>query len=54
MAWRQLLETDLGGPEMTTAQQAAVLDSVVVTRLLLDSLDRWMLGQVGALGREPA
>jgi len=45
MAWRRVLETDLGGADMMTSQQAAVLDSVVVTRLMLDSIDRWMLEQ---------
>lgn len=44
-AWRAELEDDLGGPEAITAQQRAVLDAVSVTKLMLDSMDRWLLEQ---------
>ncbi len=42
-AWRADLVRDLGG-EVST-QQAAVIDLAVRTRLLLDSVDTWLLSQ---------
>ncbi|HTK89312.1 MAG TPA: hypothetical protein VL948_03610 [Verrucomicrobiae bacterium] len=50
IGWRRALEHDMGAPGTITAQQAAVLDSVVVTRLLLDSIDAWLLEQDGGTG----
>ncbi len=41
--WRADLVRDLGG-EVST-QQAAVIDLAVRTRLLLDSVDVWLLAQ---------
>jgi hypothetical protein len=45
LAWRRELEADLGGPEGLTAQQRAVVDVASTTKLLLDSVDRWLLEQ---------
>ena len=42
-AWRADLMRDLGG-DVTTAQ-AALIDLAVRTRLLLDSIDAWLLAQ---------
>jgi len=39
------LEDDLGGHETITATQRAVLEAVSVTKLMLDSVDRWLLEQ---------
>src|SRR5258705_13755383 len=47
--WRLELEGDLGGPEAITAQQRAVLDVASVTKVLLDSVDRWLLEQEDGL-----
>jgi hypothetical protein len=44
-AWRAELEDDLGGHETITATQRAVLEAVSVTKLMLDSVDRWLLEQ---------
>jgi hypothetical protein len=43
MAWRAQLVADLGG-ELSTQQQA-ILDIAVRTKLLLDSVDSWMVRQ---------
>jgi hypothetical protein len=45
LAWRRELEADLGGPEAFTAQQRAIVDVASTTKLLLDSVDRWLLEQ---------
>jgi hypothetical protein len=42
-AWRAELVRDLGGAVST--QQAAVIDLAVTTKLLLDSIDAWLLTQ---------
>src|SRR5881396_3653686 len=42
-AWKADLVRDLGGDVST--QQAAVIDLAVRTRLLLDSIDTWLLTQ---------
>jgi len=47
--WRVELEGDLGGPAAVTAQQRAVLDVASVTKVLLDSVDRWLLEQEDGL-----
>ncbi|TMB19166.1 MAG: hypothetical protein E6J71_11335 [Deltaproteobacteria bacterium] len=43
--WRNEILTDLGGREAVTAQQLAVLDVAVRTKLMLDSIDSWILEQ---------
>lgn len=44
-AWRAELVADLGGKDMVTTQQAAVVDLALKTKLLLDSIDAWLLTQ---------
>jgi len=47
--WRTELEGDLGGPEAISAQQRVVIDVASTTKLLLDSVDRWLLEQADGL-----
>ncbi len=44
-AWRDELITDLGGADAVSTQQMALIDLCVRTKLLLDSLDAWLLQQ---------
>jgi hypothetical protein len=44
-AWRADLIADLGGSEVVSTQQLAVIDVAVRTKLLLDSVDAWLLTQ---------
>jgi hypothetical protein len=43
--WRRELIEDLGGPETVTVQQVALIDVAVRSKLLLDSLDTWLLNR---------
>jgi hypothetical protein len=43
--WRSELVADLGGAEAISTQQATVIDLAVKTKLLLDSIDAWLLQQ---------
>jgi hypothetical protein len=43
--WRDQLISDLGGPEQVSTQQLAVVTLAVQTRLLLQSIDNWLLRQ---------
>lgn len=43
--WRQSLLSDLGGHEQTSAQQRQIVDLAVKTKLILDSIDTWLLRQ---------
>lgn len=43
--WRAELVRDLGGPDHVSTQQAAIIDLAVKTKLLLDSIDAWLLTQ---------
>jgi hypothetical protein len=45
MAWRPQLVEDLGGAERLSAQQQALLDIVMRTKLLLDTVDHWLIRQ---------
>jgi hypothetical protein len=47
--WRADLIADLGGRDAISTQQAAVVDLAVKTKLLLDSIDAWLLTQPGSL-----
>lgn len=49
--WRAELIGDLGGQHTVTTQQRAVVDVIVKTKLLLDSVDTWILTQ-GSLVNE--
>ena len=41
--WRTDLIRDIGGPEAVSTQQVAVVDLAVKSKLLLDSIDSWLL-----------
>ena len=43
--WRADLITDLGGAERISTQQSALIDLAVRSKLLLDSIDAWLLTQ---------
>jgi len=43
--WRADVVADLGGRDAISTQQAAVIDVAAKTRLLLDSIDAWLLIQ---------
>jgi hypothetical protein len=43
--WKAALLEDLGGAERVSTQERALVDLVVRDRLLLESVDAWLLGQ---------
>lgn len=43
--WRSELIRDLGGEDSVSTQQVAVVELAVRTKLLLDSIDAWLLRQ---------
>jgi hypothetical protein len=43
--WRRELVNDLGGDDNISTQQAALVDLTVKSKLLLDSIDAWLLTQ---------
>lgn len=43
--WRNELIADLGGPDAVSVQEQAIVDLAVKTKLLLDSIDAWLLVQ---------
>jgi len=43
--WRESLIKDLGGKDAISTQQEALVDLAVKTKLLLDSIDRWLFSQ---------
>lgn len=43
--WRDELIGDLGGDTVVSTQQRALVDLVVRTKLMLDSIDAWLLKQ---------
>jgi hypothetical protein len=45
MAWRAQLVEDLGGAERLSTQQQALIDIVLRTKLLMDTVDHWLLRQ---------
>lgn len=47
--WRRELITDLGGEAAVSAQQRALVDVAVRTRLYIECLDAWLLEQEGGL-----
>jgi hypothetical protein len=51
MQWREDLMADLGGAEVVTTQQAAVIDLAVKTKLMLDSIDAWTLQQPSLINK---
>ena len=49
IAWRSELLTDLGGEEIVSAQQLALVEMATRTRLYVDSLDAWLILTMRAL-----
>jgi hypothetical protein len=43
MRWRDQILTDLGGAEQLSTQQICIVDICVRQKMLLDSLDSWLL-----------
>jgi len=43
-AWRDSLVTELGGPEVVSTQQLALIEKAVTQKLICDSLDAYVLG----------
>jgi len=41
--WRADLIADLGGTDEISTQQSALVDLAVKSKLLLDSIDNWLL-----------
>src|SRR5213080_4194357 len=50
--WRESLLTDLGGLEAVSTQQAALVDLAVRTRLLVDSVDAYVLSMPSPVNRQ--
>ena len=44
-AWRTELLDDLGGIEAVSTQELALVEEAVKTKLILDSVDAWLLTQ---------
>ena len=44
-AWRAELLADLGGIEAVSTQELALVEEAVKTKLILDSIDAWLLSQ---------
>ncbi len=44
-AWRSELLADLGGTESISTQEAALVDAAIKSKLILDSVDAWLLSQ---------
>jgi len=43
--WRADLIRDLGGMEQTSTQERQIIDLAVKTKLILDSIDAWLVSQ---------
>jgi hypothetical protein len=50
-AWRAELLTDLGGIEAVSTQELALVEEAVKTKLILDSVDAWLLTQPALIER---
>jgi hypothetical protein len=50
-AWRSELLDDLGGAASISTQEAALLDAAVKTKLILDSVDAWLLSQKSLINK---
>ena len=51
MRWRGELVADLGGAEQLSTQQLALVDISMRTKLLLDSVDAWLLRQPSVIDK---
>ncbi len=49
--WRAALVRDLGGIEGLSTQQLALIDLAIRTKLMLDSIDAWLLAQPTLINR---
>lgn len=52
LEWREQLIADLGGPESISAARMALIDTVARTKVLLDAIDFWLLGQPEIIRRK--
>ena len=50
-AWRSELLADLGGIENVTTQELALIEEAVKTKLILDSVDAWLLSQPSLINK---
>lgn len=51
LRWREELLADLGGREAVSAQQLALVELAVRTKLYVDSLDAWLMEQDSLINR---
>ncbi|MBI3782801.1 MAG: hypothetical protein HY270_05300 [Deltaproteobacteria bacterium] len=51
-AWRAYLLADLGGIENVTTQELALVEEAVKTKLILDSVDAWLLSQPSLIAKK--
>ena len=51
-AWRSELLADLGGIENISTQELALLEEAVKTKLILDSIDAWLLNQPSLINKK--
>jgi len=51
-AWRTEIIRDLGGMQELTAQKLAIVDLAAKQKLLLDSVDAWLLRQPSLVDEE--
>ena len=49
LAWREDLVADLGGTDALSTQRALLVDVIVRQKLLLDSVDAWLLSRAESL-----
>jgi hypothetical protein len=52
VSWRQDLLRDLGGEERLSAQNLALVEMIVRSRLFIDHLDAWLLQQDSLLNKK--
>ena len=50
-AWRESLVADLGGPDVVSTQQLALVEKAVTQKLICDSLDGYVLGMVSLVNK---
>ena len=50
-AWRSELLADLGGIEAVSTQELALVEETVKTKLILDSVDAWVLSQKSLINK---
>lgn len=50
-AWRHELLADLGGVEDVSTQELALVEEAVKTKLILDSVDAWLLSQPSLINK---